>query len=480
MGTITYYVDGLPVTISDRTYSMTDALVPVDQRAYKAASETESIDELWRKQPHLRMVTSFLAENIAQVPMHAFGRKANGDRDKLPATHPLARAVRMPDPPRLTAYELMHTLVLDVCLRDRYAAVVIVGEDGRARIVRMPPATWKFERDSTKLPTSITAFRSDGTAFSIPLDRALWIDGYPSDENTSPIESLRGILAEAELAASYRRDLWQNGGRMPGWIGRPKEAGGWSPDARDKFTAGWQRYASGGVRAGRTPILEDGMEYHELATGITPENGEQLESRKLSIAEVANAFHIPPQMVGQDAKSSYNSVTGYREMLYSDTLGTWFERLDQAFNMRLVPQLADPDEMFVEFNVAAKLRLAFEDQARIFQTTTGGPIMTRAEARRRLNLPHIEGTDELIVPLNVLEGGQASATDSSPDKPANGGGASGGSGASGSGRTPSPAEVVQKVYLGVDKVITTAEARQLINDAGADLALPGPDFGGEA
>ena len=50
----------------------------------------------------------------------------------------------------------------------------------------------------------------------------MWIDGYPSDDNTSPIESLRGILAEADLASSYRRDLWQHGGRMPGWIGRPK------------------------------------------------------------------------------------------------------------------------------------------------------------------------------------------------------------------------------------------------------------------
>jgi len=43
---------------------------------------------------------------------------------------------------------------------------------------------------------------------------------------------------------------------------------------------------------------------------------------------------------------------------------------------------------------------------------TGGPILTRAEARAMLNLRHIEGTDELIVPLNVIEGGQASPTDS--------------------------------------------------------------------
>jgi hypothetical protein len=40
--------------------------------------------------------------------------------------------------------------------------------------------------------------------------------------------------------------------------------------------------------------------------------------------------------------------------------------------------------------------------------------MTRNEARARLNLPHLEGADDLIVPLNVTQGGQASPTDSAP------------------------------------------------------------------
>jgi hypothetical protein len=50
----------------------------------------------------------------------------------------------------------------------------------------------------------------------------------------------------------------------------------------------------------------------------------------------------------------------------------------------------------------------------------GAPWLTRNEARARQNLPHIDGADELIVPLNVIEGGQ-----SSPAAPLNnpGGGA---------------------------------------------------------
>lgn len=42
-------------------------------------------------------------------------------------------------------------------------------------------------------------------------------------------------------------------------------------------------------------------------------------------------------------------------------------------------------------------------------------------------------------------------------------------------------EAVQKVYLGVGKVITSDEARTLVNEAScATLAVPGPDFGADA
>jgi hypothetical protein len=37
-------------------------------------------------------------------------------------------------------------------------------------------------------------------------------------------------------------------------------------------------------------------------------------------------------------------------------------------------------------------------------------------------------------------------------------------------------EMIQKVYLGVDVVLTEDEARALLNQAGADLPIPGPGF----
>jgi hypothetical protein len=68
----------------------------------------------------------------------------------------------------------------------------------------------------------------------------------------------------------------------------------------------------------------------------------------------------------------------------------------------------------LEFNIDAKLQGSLLERAQIFQATVGAPYVTRNEARAKLNLPSIEGGDELVTPLNVLTGGQASPQDSVP------------------------------------------------------------------
>ena len=70
--------------------------------------------------------------------------------------------------------------------------------------------------------------------------------------------------------------------------------------------------------------------------------------------------------------------------------------------------------MYVEFNMAEKMRGSFEEQAAAASTATGRPWMTVNEQRARFNLPQLPGGDELITPLNVTEGGLASPRDTAP------------------------------------------------------------------
>ena len=144
------------------------------------------------------------------------------------------------------------------------------------------------------------------------------------------------------------------------------------------------------------------------------------EMTKLSLSTVAQVYHINPTMVGLLDNANYSNVREFRQSLYGDSLGPVMKQLEGVFNVVLLPRLAaldgdlDPARVYVEFNVEERLRGRFEEQAEVTSKAVGGPWMTRNEARTMNNLPHIEGGDELIVPLNVAQGQPAAPPTSSP------------------------------------------------------------------
>lgn len=398
------------------------------------ATDLADPEYVWRTQPSVRTVVGFVARNVAQVQLHAFAMQDDGDRERLGRTDELSRLLRSPGgaPSRgapstgATAFRHMKSLVTDLALWDRHAALKVRTADGRLQLRRLPPRQWVFRRDGLDEPVAIHFSPSGvGQAKVVDLDSCIWIDGYPTPDGlkTSPMEGLQALLTEQAEAAEYRAGLWANGAKMSGWIERPLDSPPWSKSARANFRAAWREaYTAAGTYIGGTPLLEEGMKYHEMQ-GITPEQAQQIEARKLSISEVAAYYFVPPVFVGILDNANYSNVSAYRQMLYDDVLGPLMREIEQAYQDRLVPEVADPDRVFVEFNVAEKLRLSFEEQASVLSTAIGAPHMTRNEGRQRVNLPRIDRPeyDELITPLNVVVGGQASPADSTPDSQPTGG-----------------------------------------------------------
>lgn len=171
----------------------------------------------------------------------------------------------------------------------------------------------------------------------------------------------------------------------------------------------------GGSNAGGTPLFEDGM---ELRTNRFSAKDEQfVEASKLSLSTVAQVYFVNPTMVGLLDNANYANVKEFRRALYGDNLGPEIERIQQRVNAKLVPRLADASKTYVEFNLQTKLAGSFEEQSDLLQKAVGGPYMTVNEARARLNMPSIEGGDDLIVPLNVTQNGDQDPTPAAPAEP---------------------------------------------------------------
>ena len=366
---------------------------------------------LWRTHGSVRTVVDFLGRNIASLGLHVFQRARDSDRRRL-TDHPLAKLMNEPNP-WTTHYDFFDAMVRDLAIFDRFLAVKLKGASGKASLMRIPPTMFAPVGGSWFMAEGFEVKGSKGKK-TYPADQVVYLSGYsPKGDigGVSSIESLRSVLAEEYEAARMRAQTFRNGARTSGYLKRPKDAGKWTPEARDRFRAGWRsQYTGGGPQAGGTPVLEDGMDF--IAASQSAKDLQYIESRKLTREEVASAYFIPPPMIGLLDKATFSNIKEQHKHLYQDTLGPWLQRISQALELQLLGDFDGTGSVYLEFNLEEKMRGSFEEQAAQIQSAVGGPYMTRNEGRAMRNLPAIDGADELVVPLNVVTGGQASTQDS--------------------------------------------------------------------
>lgn len=371
------------------------------------------VDHFWRTQPNVRKVIGFIARNTASIPLHTFERVSDTDRRRV-TDHPLPRLLAQPQP-RVGSFRFWESVLSDGLLWDRWAVLKRYADDGSVTLVQVPSWRLRFRLDRLRQVVSAWMWVGDDQDTreqweELPLDDLIYDYGYaPRTAGLSPVETLKDLLDETAEAVQYRRDYWQNGGRASQWIGRPMEAK-WEPEQRNRFVSGLRKFRKGGAAAGGIMLLEDGMQLHD-SDMATSKDLLDLDGRQLSAAEVASAFYVAPELVGI-REGNYSNVDAYRQMLYGPSLGPYITAWEQAINVGLTPDLAEGRPLYVEANVEAKLRGSFQEQAAIMQSATGAPWMTRNEARAMRNMPPVDGGDDLVVPLNVLVGGQASPRDS--------------------------------------------------------------------
>jgi HK97 family phage portal protein len=377
-----------------------------------------SAEQLWRTQPHLRTVVSFVARNIAQLGLQTFERVSETDRRRV-RDDAVALTLARPNA-TMTAHELVYGLVADFKLYD--VALWLISENPDVvsgwEIHPIPPA-WVIstEGGTAWAPAKVNVQRP-GSVGVTPIDAADllifhgWNPGEPAGWS-SPVDALRGVLAEQIYAMAYRSQVWQKGGRVGTVLERPANSPVWSPEAREKFSRDWRSKWAGnmGPKAGGTPILEDGMSLKRI--GFSAHEDEWIEGVKLSLSTVAEVYHINPTMVGVLDNANFSNIREFRRMLYGDSLGPDLAMIEDRINTFLVPRLSERPGTYVEFNIAEKMQGSFEEQAAVFSTAVGRPWMTADEARSRNNMPAIGGdAAALVTPLNVLVGGQASPRDS--------------------------------------------------------------------
>lgn len=374
--------------------------------------------QLYATQSNLHAVVSFLSASVAQLPLKVYTRDDENarirDRDSA-----AAKLIYRPNPDQ-TCYEFVEGLLTEFLLMGSVFVWVLPDADADSGYqLRIIPREWIVDTVSSTnyAPDKIRISAKSGSIVEVPREMfvqfRMYNPGNPGGYQ-SPISALKQTLTEQVNADKFRTDVWRSSGRFNAYITRPVNVQPWDDDTRQKFlTAFREGWGKNGENRGKMPLLEDGMEIKTYQ--FNAKEAQYAETKQLSREDVAAAYHVNPSLIWHTTTQTYASAKDNARALYADCLGPTLQMIQQRINSFLLPMIGADPSTYVEFYLDEKLKGSFEERAGILQSAVGGPWLTRNEARSDNNLPPIDGGDELIVPLNVVEGGQASPKDTHMD-----------------------------------------------------------------
>ena len=248
-------------------------------------------------------------------------------------------------------------------------------------------------------------FQNGKTYLDLPDSEVVHFRRYnPNDKRRglSPIEPLRRTLENEDAARRATSAFWRNGAR-PSFV--LKHQAQISKPAQDRLKAQFDALHSGVDQTGSSLILEEGMD--ALPLSISAEDAQYIESRKLNREEVVAAYDMAPPAVHILDRATFSNITEQFRSVYRDTIGPWAHRFESVLMHQLVPDFGD-DSLYVEFLMDEVLRGDFETRQLALKNAD---YLMVSEKRRLENLPHVEGTDVILVntasqPLDALVAGQ--------------------------------------------------------------------------
>jgi HK97 family phage portal protein len=376
---------------------------------YTHSQWSQAYAQTYASQPNIRIPIDFLSGNVAQLGIHVYRRVDDNDRVRL-TDHQLSRWLANPNP-AMTQYRLIESLLGDLgvyknayWLKLRYFNET--WNENAIGLLRLPPDQMRII--GGLLPRAfLWTNPATGKRQEFAPSDLVYFGGYnPLDPlmGLSHLDTLQPIVCEEAAATAHRHYYWQNASRHEGVIERPREAPKWTPGQKQTFREQWQQRFSGAGNSGLVAVLEDGMQFKP--TAFSPKDSEYIQGGKQRREVTAAEFNVPQPSIGILDHATFSNIREQHKQLYQDSLGPTIEMLTQEIERQLLIECDDQDNVYIEFNIAAKLQGSFEEQASALRVLVGRPVMTANEARGRLNLPKITD-DPTADQLAQQQGGPA-------------------------------------------------------------------------
>lgn len=290
-------------------------------------------------------------------------------------------------------------------LRQDLTADALLYGGGFARVIRLDDGT-PFELHRIR-PEKVTVLEDSITG--APVYRVQEATGsvdyshkdilyIPAFGGVSPVKYGREAIGIAAILEDHSSKLFASGARPAGVITFEKtiphnELG---EKTISRIYESFKKSSRKGFES--PPVLDSGAKYDQMA--LTSTDAQFIENRVFQIDDIARIFGVPPSMLYQLDRATLNNAEEMSHSFLQLCLRPWLDRWQDAFAIVLLEE-GEQDDFYYEFVIDDLQRADTKTRAEVFSKLISARVMTPNEVRSAMNLPAMEGGDELINPFTT-------------------------------------------------------------------------------
>lgn len=371
-----------------------------------AAIDVKSIISL----PAFWRAVKIVSGVIASLPIEVVTEKADGV-EEVDRKHPVYQLLSYYPSELYTKYKFIETMIAHIMAYGNFYAVInfdnLTSRPKSMDIVSMPDKV-TIERNKR----GGIVYVIDGQT-RIAYDRMLHISNLSMDGicglNMPEIHVDNYGLAVSNR--DYGNTFYSNGAHLSGALKHP---GKLTQEAYNRLRSSWESRNSGAENAGKTAILEEGMDYVRI--GLAPGDAQFGETKKLSIADIALITGVPRFLL-EESDPTFNNGETLTRQFTNYTILPFCENIESEFNRKLF-MTYEMGKTRTRFNLNQLLRADTEQRGRFIDNLMKWGIINRDEAR------HMEGWNPIadgsgakyLVPLNMVDPSQPEDGNSETDE----------------------------------------------------------------
>ena len=335
-----------------------------------------------------------LAESVAGLKLNLI-KTTNAGAKTVQRNNPIHKLLSVKPNKWQTSFEWLEQMMLHLGLYgNAYNEIVRDGSGVPTALNPLHPSRMEVEEVAPGV-LRYTYTESSGGRTTYPADQIQHVRWMSNDgiHGIVPTEISKEAIALAQCCERFGSKFFSNGAR-PGVILETDNA--ITPEAALQLRENWERLHRGVDNSWKTAVLTNGLKAHEM--GNNAQESQYLEVRRFQVEEVCRIYRVPPHLVMDLQRATFNNIEQQSLDFLQFTLTPWLRRIEQSIGRDVI---GDDSKDEAEFDTRSLLRGDAASRSNYYNALFNLGCLSVNEIRSAESMNPVEGGDQRFVQLNM-------------------------------------------------------------------------------